>query len=715
MKPSVLSIAIAQLLGTATIVSANDITVNSAADSSNNDGNCTLREAIDAANQDMAVDGCGAGNGADRIVFSLSPPATIVLNQRQDITAGVTITGPQQTSLTIDANNQSGFRHAPDSGQDGPLIVENLTIRGASGSALFNSGTATLRNVTISGATSGGDGGGIVNRGVLTIESSTIVDNTAAYGGGGIFSDGGRLDIRDSTIQNNEARFGGGLFNAGGTLTIENSVISANSVDLDGGGILSLDDAQITGSRLTGNEGSKGGGIFQAVGDIVLEGSTLDNNSASQTGGGLHCDAVSALFRDSTLSNNSASSGGAAYGNQCSLSLIASTAYQNNAGSGGGIFNRDGEESVIRSVIVRNSGSDCSSRLSFSEDNYLDTSCGNKAATDKGQEVILTGLMNRGATAPTHVPTANSPLVDSIANTACDATDQSGLPRPVDLDNSGGATNCDVGAAERQAAEFRIGPGISGLWFDPRRSGEGFLIDVLGNARANVFFFTFDNNGGPMWLIGDGTSVANRLSVNNVLIADGARFGNQFNANDVNLQAWGSLSFEFLDCDQALVRYDSGDFGNDQIELIRLSSIAGVPCDNVITKELENGNSGAFFAPDRAGEGIQVQMVDNAGTLIPVVYWFTYDNQGNQLWLVGVGRNEDDAIIIDDVLTLSGAQFGTDFDPDDVQQTRWGSLRLDFSGCDNVTLSWDASDMSFGSGSLELIRLYGLAGTSCSD
>ena len=53
---------------------AATITVNSTADVIANDGECTLREAITAANTDMvsgAMAGeCAAGSGADTIVFS---------------------------------------------------------------------------------------------------------------------------------------------------------------------------------------------------------------------------------------------------------------------------------------------------------------------------------------------------------------------------------------------------------------------------------------------------------------------------------------------------------------------------------------------------------------------------------------------------------------------------------------------------------------------
>ena len=51
------------------------ITVNTAEDESNNGGDCSLREAIRAANSNAAVDACAAGRARSRdtIRFSLGP------------------------------------------------------------------------------------------------------------------------------------------------------------------------------------------------------------------------------------------------------------------------------------------------------------------------------------------------------------------------------------------------------------------------------------------------------------------------------------------------------------------------------------------------------------------------------------------------------------------------------------------------------------------
>ena len=88
---------------------ATTILVNTLADELNANGNCSLREAIRAANLDQAVDACAAGNGADTIVLQNAVTYTLTragaddtaINGDLDITDDVTIVGG---NAIIDAN-----------------------------------------------------------------------------------------------------------------------------------------------------------------------------------------------------------------------------------------------------------------------------------------------------------------------------------------------------------------------------------------------------------------------------------------------------------------------------------------------------------------------------------------------------------------------------------------------------------------------------------
>jgi CSLREA domain-containing protein len=92
---------------------ASTITVNSKADSASNDGVCTLREAIIAANSDTtsgAAGGeCVAGSGADTIIFSITGSADFVNGGQNGYTIAPNTALPTiTTQMTINGYSQSG-------------------------------------------------------------------------------------------------------------------------------------------------------------------------------------------------------------------------------------------------------------------------------------------------------------------------------------------------------------------------------------------------------------------------------------------------------------------------------------------------------------------------------------------------------------------------------------------------------------------------------
>jgi len=205
------------------------IQVNTIADESNTDGDCSLREAIGAANQNAAVDGCAAGSDTeqDAILFSLGDKATIILGSQLVITddAGLLIDG-QTAKTTLSGNNLVRVFQV-DSGAK--LTLNKLTV--ANGNA----------------ATPGspGIGGGILNAGTLTVSNSTLSGNSAGLGGGIYNQPSGTLTVSNSTLSGNSANFVGGIYNQG-TLTVNNSTISSNTAFIEIGGIYGAPNSTTT-------------------------------------------------------------------------------------------------------------------------------------------------------------------------------------------------------------------------------------------------------------------------------------------------------------------------------------------------------------------------------------------------------------------------------------------------------------------------------------
>src|SRR5436190_14561484 len=107
-SPAARAALVVLVLAASAPLRAATITVNSTDDlPAADDGKCTLREAVDAANGDTAsgimAGECAAGAGIDRIEFSLTLPATIALNLGPlALTDSATIAGPGAASLRIE-------------------------------------------------------------------------------------------------------------------------------------------------------------------------------------------------------------------------------------------------------------------------------------------------------------------------------------------------------------------------------------------------------------------------------------------------------------------------------------------------------------------------------------------------------------------------------------------------------------------------------------
>jgi CSLREA domain-containing protein len=223
------------LLGPVLPAHAATITVDSTADSTGNDGACTLREAIINANNDAQtwVD-CAAGSGPD--VIDIAAAGTITLaSALPNLTAALTINGPGASSLAISGAN--AFRVFSIAGV-GAYNFQNVTI--ANGIAMFGGGmfvqsasSVSVDNVIFSGnQESGGAGGAIYNGGMpLTVTNSTF-SNNSGYGGA-INNDGSAvLTVINSTFSGNtgSGHVGGTIAQIGvnGSTTLTNVTISTN-------------------------------------------------------------------------------------------------------------------------------------------------------------------------------------------------------------------------------------------------------------------------------------------------------------------------------------------------------------------------------------------------------------------------------------------------------------------------------------------------------
>ncbi len=197
------------------------ITVNTTADELNSDGDCSLREAIQAANTDSAVDACPAGSGDDTITL---PSGTFTLTSGSELilSSNLTLIGAGSQDTIIQAATSFGVATHRVLNITNTVDLEGITVRfgheeSDAGGGITNSGQLTLTSVRVMSNSVGGSftSGGIHNSGTLNLMSSTVSNNTAHHIAGITnISFSAVLVITDSHITGN-VRSGSGNLNRG--------------------------------------------------------------------------------------------------------------------------------------------------------------------------------------------------------------------------------------------------------------------------------------------------------------------------------------------------------------------------------------------------------------------------------------------------------------------------------------------------------------------
>jgi hypothetical protein len=158
------------------------------------------------------------------------------------------------------------------SGASTTIIDGNKGARPNNGVLFINTGaTASIVGVTIrNGARNSLPtevGGGIFNAGTLTLTNNTVSGNVAGNISGGVSKVGGGIynafirTLTNSVVSENGASFGGGIFNAfNATITLIDSTMRLNNRGNSGGGIFNQGTAKVTNSTVSDNDAINGGG-----------------------------------------------------------------------------------------------------------------------------------------------------------------------------------------------------------------------------------------------------------------------------------------------------------------------------------------------------------------------------------------------------------------------------------------------------------------------
>ena len=272
--------------------------ISTLADDATTNGNCTLREALRAANTDLPVDACAAGGAVDEIVL---PAGIYPFGGAESLSGG----GITLRSATLD-----------------PVTVTvNLAAAGRF-LGLAGGGSYTIRGITIANGVAD-VGGAIQATGVsLSMSDFEFRSNTATKDGGGLaFVDfaasANALVLERGKFELNHAQ------QANPTL---GSIGGAVMIDVGGGQDADLRDIIFLDNSIAGDYASGGGLSVVVTGAgtsarclrCVFDGNTATGTQASSSAvAGLYAEArENALlrFEDSRFTANDASVGASGFG-----------------------------------------------------------------------------------------------------------------------------------------------------------------------------------------------------------------------------------------------------------------------------------------------------------------------------------------------------------------------------------------------------------------
>ncbi|WP_234573345.1 choice-of-anchor Q domain-containing protein [Rhodohalobacter sp. 614A] len=439
-------------------------------------GDCSLREAIIAANDDDSENHTIQLTGGLTYTLSISGDVISgpVIIEGQDIGLDEFSTNDEEGALkilnrdrTIRIESTGGGRATIDADGTGPVFMvldetvaelDGLIITGGDnplggGFIVAYNENLTITNSAITGNTARSGGSMDVQGGVVVIEDSEISQNESisapvtlagamSIDRAPLYQDATTLEelediewaesnvtIQNSTVTNNEADVGGAFNITRSTLNVIESTVSGNrayqrggAFNISRGALVNIERSTISGNIARDESGSGGsGGAFFVTGpenseeaaEVLIINSTISGN---ETGNGVNSGTAGGMYIDQFGAKN--------------IDIINSTITNNTGWNVGGILVFGGIVNVANSIIAnQGAGDDCQifdqegAPFAFTSLGYnleSETSCGFTETGDlQNLDPFLGPLQDNGGPVFTHALSTDpfSPAINNGSNT----------------------------------------------------------------------------------------------------------------------------------------------------------------------------------------------------------------------------------------------------------------------------------------------------------
>ena len=429
-------------------------------DDSATNGNCTVREAVQAATTNHAVDACPKGQQkkADKIPLRKGSYTLAGADGDDDNETGdldvegggpVRIVGRGIARTTLASPSGDRVLHLFDGPIESPTKVRLSAL-------ILDGGSPDLWGGVI--RAEAGDGGR------LTLDRVNVQDGTLQFGGG-IRITSGRLTVKRSVFTGNNAKVSStgfpGVHAIGGALDLEGTSSTRIS-----------DTTFFDNSAITNDSSAFGGAIaLQSGADAVIRRSLFEGNDAyssssntasTRQGGAIWMNSGgelrvvnSTFYLNRALGSGAAARGGAFFGAAAGSSEFVHSTFLENGGSSGSTFLLEAGELELSRSVVQPTGAGTPCLLLGGTFNSAGYNVGPGAPSclldGPGDEVadplLDDGPGDNGGATETIKLMKGSPAINRIPAKKCkpaEGEDQRGFRRPA-------GKRCDSGAYERGA------------------------------------------------------------------------------------------------------------------------------------------------------------------------------------------------------------------------------------------------------------------------
>ncbi|MGJ8663100.1 MAG: hypothetical protein ACSHWU_05580 [Marinicella sp.] len=259
----------------------------------------------------------------------------------------------------------------------------------------------------------------------------------------------------------------------------------------------------------------------------------------------------------------------------------------------------------------------------------------------------------------------------------------------------------------------------SGSWYNASQDGHGVVVQILPGNIGLIYWYVYDNEGNQMWLVGTGPYDGQSIQAN-MNVSTGGMFPPEFESSDVESEFWGTVNLSYTgdgSMNFSWVPNGNNGFEAGQLDMQQItrmiSQSSNQPSAQRLSDQITTSHSGAYFNPSQSGHGLAVEILPNG---VGVIYWYVFDDAGNQVWLVGSGEYNSSQLTVE-LMLVTGSMFPPNFDSNELTSISWGTATLTFDDCNNATYAWQPEDSltQYSSGQMTVQRLTQMVDLNCTE